>query len=693
MNEQLKIVISAEIDKLKKGCQDATKSIKEVGDSAEQTGNKSDSAFSKLGNAAKKAGTAVAKALAAGIAAAATGVAALVGAAVSGFAEYEQLVGGVETLFKNSASVVQSYAENAFKTAGLSANSYMETVTGFSASLLQSLGGDTAAAAKYADMAITDMADNANKMGSSMESLQNAYSGFAKQNFTMLDNLKLGYGGTKEEMQRLLKEAEKLSGIKYDISSYADIVEAIHVVQGEMEISGRTAEEVAEIYKNTGRTVQEQLGTTAKEAASTISGSVAMTKASWSNLITGIANDNADFGVLINNFVESASTAISNILPRVEIALNGVAMLIEELLPIIAARIPEIISSVLPQLLTAGVAIVNNLLEGILTALPSLISAVITIIPQLTDTLLALLPQLIQVGMQVIVQLINGLTQMLPKLLKSVVAIIPKVITALLDNIGILLEAAIELFLAIVEAIPEIIPELVDALPMIIDTVVSTLLDSIDLIVDGSIRLFEAVATAIPQALPKIIAALPQIITSITKGIIQATPKLLQAGLEMFTGFVNSILQSIPNIITAVGQIVNTVKTNLVEKLKSIVKFDWSLPKLKMPHVSITGKFSINPPSVPKFSISWYKLGGIFDSPTLFPWAGGVGGLGEDGAEAIVPLEKNTKWLDRLATMLNEKQGSQPIIMTVDGKTFAEISIDSINALTRQTGTLQLKLG
>jgi phage-related protein len=693
MNEQLKIVISAEIDKLKKGCQDATKSIKEVGDSAEQTGSKSDSAFSKLGNAAKKAGTLAAKALAAGIAAAATGVAALVGAVVNGFAEYEQLVGGVETLFKNSAGVVKSYAENAFKTAGLSANTYMETVTGFSASLLQSLGGDTAAAAKYADMAITDMADNANKMGTSMESLQNAYSGFAKQNFTMLDNLKLGYGGTKEEMQRLLIEAEKLSGIKYDISSYADIVEAIHVVQGEMEISGRTAEEVAEIYKNTGRTVQEQLGTTAKEAASTIAGSVAMTKASWSNLITGIANDNADFGALIDNFVESASTAMNNILPRVEIALNGVAMLIEELLPIIAARIPEIITSVLPQLLTAGVAIVNNLLEGIMTALPSLLSSVITIIPQLTDTLLALLPQLIQVGMQVIVQLINGLTQMLPKLLKSVVAIIPKVITALLDNIGILLEAAIELFLAIVEAIPEIIPALVDALPQIIDTVISTLLDSIDIIVEGSIKLFEAVATAIPQALPKIIAALPQIITSITKGIIQATPKLLQAGLELFTGFVNSILQSIPKVISAISQIVSTVKTNLVEKLKNIVKFDWSLPKLKMPHVSISGKFSINPPSVPKFSISWYKLGGIFDSPTLFPWAGGVGGLGEDGAEAIVPLEKNTKWLDRLATMLNEKQGSQPIIMTVDGKTFAEISIDSINALTRQTGSLQLKLG
>lgn len=192
---------------------------------------------------------------------------------LDGYGEFEQLVGGVETLFGASSDVVMNYANNAYKTAGLSANQYMETVTSFSASLLQSLGGDTEAAAQYADMAITDMADNANKMGTAMDSIQNAYQGFAKQNFTMLDNLKLGYGGTKEEMQRLLEDAEKISGIEYDISSYADIVDAIHTVQVEMGISGITAEEAAAAVASGAMTQEEAfaaMGTTAKEAATTI---------------------------------------------------------------------------------------------------------------------------------------------------------------------------------------------------------------------------------------------------------------------------------------------------------------------------------------------------------------------------------------------------------------------------------------
>ena len=203
----------------------------------DQASDKISSLSSKLGSGLATA----AKVGAAAVAAAGTAIVAIGKQAVEQYAEYEQLVGGVETLFKQSSDVVQQYAANAYKTAGMSANEYMETVTSFSASLLQSLGGDTEAASKYADMAITDMSDNANKMGTSMESIQNAYQGFAKQNYTMLDNLKLGYGGTKEEMQRLLDDAEKLSGVEYDISSYADIVDAIHVVQTEMGITGTTA--------------------------------------------------------------------------------------------------------------------------------------------------------------------------------------------------------------------------------------------------------------------------------------------------------------------------------------------------------------------------------------------------------------------------------------------------------------------
>ena len=216
-------------------------------------------------------------------------------ASVEAYAEYEQLVGGVETLFKDSADTVKEYAQEAYMTAGLSANEYMEQVTSFSASLLQSLGGNTKAAAEYGNQAVIDMADNANKMGTAIESIQNAYQGFAKQNYTMLDNLKLGYGGTKEEMERLLADAEKLSGIHYDISSFADITAAIHVIQEEMGIAGTTAE----------------------EAASTISGSIGMVKAAWQNLLVGMSDQNANVDELIQNLLNSFITAAENIIPTV----------------------------------------------------------------------------------------------------------------------------------------------------------------------------------------------------------------------------------------------------------------------------------------------------------------------------------------------------------------------------------------
>ena len=234
----------------------------------------------------------------AALTAAAAGIAALTKVSIEGYADYEQLAGGVDTLFKDTSDKVQEYAANAYKTAGLSANEYMETVTSFSASLLQSLGGDTEKAAQTADLAITDMADNANKMGTAMESIQNAYQGFAKQNYTMLDNLKLGYGGTKEEMQRLLDDAEKLSGKKFDLSSYADIVEAIHVVQTEMGVTG----------------------TTALEASSTIQGSIASMKAAWTNFIVGMADPEQDFDALLGGLVDSVVTVGDNLLPRIQMA-------------------------------------------------------------------------------------------------------------------------------------------------------------------------------------------------------------------------------------------------------------------------------------------------------------------------------------------------------------------------------------
>ena len=269
---------------------------------------------------------------------------------VSEYANYEQLVGGVETLFKGSANVVKNYANNAFRTAGLSANEYMETVTSFSASLLQSLGGDTEEAAKKADQAIRDMSDNANKMGSDMQSIQNAYQSFARGQYQLLDNLKLGYGGTKEEMQRLLEDAEAISGIHYDISSYADVVDAIHVIQTEMGITG----------------------TTAKEASETISGSINAAKAAWKNLLAGMGNKNADIDRLVKDFVDSVDTAMDNLMPVIDTALLAFGNILDKLGPIISERMPAFIETMTPIFVDGATAIA----EGVAESLPQIVAGI-----------------------------------------------------------------------------------------------------------------------------------------------------------------------------------------------------------------------------------------------------------------------------------------------------------------------------
>ena len=371
-----------------------------------------DQASSKIGNITKKLGGGLKTAAKIGTAAvsvASGAIVALTKQAVENYAEYEQLVGGVETLFKDSAGKVQEYASNAFRTAGMSANEYMSTVTSFSASLLQSLGGDTEAAANFADMAISDMSDNANKMGTSMEMIQNAYQGFAKQNYTMLDNLKLGYGGTKTEMERLVADAAKVdSSIDANSLSFGNIVAAINVVQKEMGI----------------------YGTTALEAEKTISGSISMTKSAWSNLITGVADDNADFEQLINNFVESVGVTASNILPRIQTALEGGGKLVEELVPVIIEQIPDIVEDTLPKMLKSGVKIIKTILEGISNDPDTIIDTVFDVIDVLIDGIIELLPQVLSTGILLLGKLAVGIIQAIPDLVKK----IPEIITAIIDE-------------------------------------------------------------------------------------------------------------------------------------------------------------------------------------------------------------------------------------------------------------------
>ena len=388
----------------------------------------SDKLSKGLATAAKVGGAAVT--------AAATGIGVLTKAAVKNYAEYEQLVGGVETLFKQNAITVKRYAENAYKNAGLSANEYMETVTSFSASLLQGLNGDTAKAARIANRAITDMSDNANKMGTSMEMIQNAYQGFAKQNYTMLDNLKLGYGGTAKEMARLINDSGVL-GESFKVTektvnevSFDKIIEAIGVVQDRMGITG----------------------TTAKEASETIAGSMAAAKSAWQNLVTGIADDNADFGQLVDNFVESVGTAANNIIPRIEVALTGAGKLVEELVPVIIEKVPDLVQNTLPSLLQSGLNMVLGIVQGITQNLPTLVA----------------------IGVDMLLTVIEGLIDAIPDLIDAIPEIVMAIVVTLGENAPKIFQAGAELLKAVTNGILSWIPKLVKNLPQILWAIVNT---------------------------------------------------------------------------------------------------------------------------------------------------------------------------------------------------------------------------
>lgn len=511
----------------------------EADEKIDKTGEKTSSLGQKLSSGLAT----VSKATVAGVAAGATAIVALGTQAISAYAEYEQLVGGVETLFKDSQSQVLEYANNAYKTAGMSANEYMETVTSFSASLLQSLDGDTSAAAEKADLAITDMSDNANKMGTSMESIQNAYQGFAKQNYTMLDNLKLGYGGTKEEMQRLLEDAEKISGVKYDLSSYADIVDAIHVVQTEMGITGTTSE----------------------EAASTIQGSIGMMKSAWENLVTGLADPDQDLGALMGNFTESVVTVGNNIIPRIQELLPRITEAVSSLIGTLSAQLPGIMSSVLPSLIEGA----TSLLTGLMEALPEALAVVADVAPIVINTLVPaiveLLPQIIDTGINIIVSLAQGITEAIPELLPAATEAIIQIAEMLTspDSIGSLIDAALEIILALVDGLVEAIPELVAAVPEIIDNLITAFTENLPKLIQAGIQITLAVTNGIIEALPQLISATPQLISSIARGIIENLPTILAAAPQIIAALCTGMVGAIPDLLAIVPQFFHAIADTL----------------------------------------------------------------------------------------------------------------------------------
>lgn len=325
--------------------------------SATQAEKEAEKSAQKIGDRAAKAGKIVGMAIGASITASASMVGKVAHDAFEAYGSYEQLAGGVETLFKDASDEVIKNAQNAFKTAQMSANEYMETVTSFSASLLQSLDGDTKKAAQYADSAVIDMADNANKMGTSMEAIQNAYAGFAKGNFTMLDNLKLGYGGTKTEMERLLKDAEKISGVKYDVSNFGDITQAIHVVQKEMGI----------------------MGTSAKEGSKTVQGSIATMKGAWGNFLTALGDPNGDIDKAMNDLFDSFQAVLDNAIPLLMRIFNKIVEALPKVIDMIVKALPDLIRLLLPALIRAavqiGVQLILHLPEIVMAIVEGLVQA------------------------------------------------------------------------------------------------------------------------------------------------------------------------------------------------------------------------------------------------------------------------------------------------------------------------------
>ena len=463
--------------------------------------------------------------------------------ALDSYANYEQLVGGVETLFalsdneikayanvygmsvdevksnneimKSSMNEVLGYALEAYKTAGLSANEYMETVTSFSAALLQSLGGDSFTASEKANQAIIDMSDNANKMGTDMSMIQSAYQGFAKGNYTMLDNLKLGYGGTKTEMERLLKDAQKISGVKYDLSSFADITEAIHVMQENMGIAG----------------------TTSNEASTTISGSLSSMKSAWSNLLTGIADDNTNFQGLIDNLVDSIVTVGDNIMPRVEIIIDGIVKLIMSL----SNRLVDY----MPKLLETGMSLLQTILDGFMSMLPELIPIAVQLINSLSSFILQNLPTILQAGITLLLELIKGISQALPELIPIAVRCIMDLVDTLLDNIDEIIECGIELLVALTDGIFNALPELISRLPEIIVKISAKLIELTPELLSCVLRLMVSLATGMVKSSVEMVTRIPQIIKSVVNAFNQHLKDMVNIGKNMVSGIWQGISGSI----------------------------------------------------------------------------------------------------------------------------------------------------
>ena len=479
-----------------------------------------DTAWSAISSMSGKAVGALKGVATVGLAGVGTAVAALAGvgkSALDAYATYEQAVGGVDTLFKGASGTVQKYAAEAYRTAGVSANEYMTQVTSFSASLISSLGGDTAKAAELGNTAMIDMSDNANKMGTDIETIQQTYQSLARGNYAMLDNLKLGYGGTKSEMERLIQDANKVkqaNGEMGDLSidKFSDVVQAIHIMQQQMGITG----------------------TTAKEAATTIEGSVGMMKAAWQNWLAELGKDNADINGLTKQLVDSVGTVIQNVGPRIAQIITGITAALPQLFASLGSTLPALVMQILPPVLGAlgqlGTMLLTSATTWITTSLPQLLA-------QFQSWVTSNLPSFLQTGLTMITNLLQGIVQALPQIASTAVI----VLTTLLDGLS--------------AQLPQLIPIGINA----VLNLVQGILNNLPQIIDSGLKLILGLAQGLINALPDLVGKVPILIGQLVGGIINRLPQILQAGVQLLGALANGFISSVPRLIGSIPGMVGQI--------------------------------------------------------------------------------------------------------------------------------------
>lgn len=686
-----------------KGVEETKKGIKDTANTAKEESSKIEKAVNKTGEIASKVG----KAAIIGATAAATAIGTITKFVIQHYAEYEQLAGGVETLFGAQGLSLKKYAQSigqtveqargkydqliqaqtevmnnakvAYKTAGMSANDYMNTITSFAAALKQSTANETEAA-KVANQTVIDMADNANKMGTNMEDIQNAYQGFSKQNYTMLDNLKLGYGGTKSEMERLLQEAEKLTGVHYDINNLSDVYNAIH-----------------EIQKNLGIT-----GTTAKEAMKTIDGAMKMTKASWDNLLTGLADPKQAVGPLISEFAKSLGILAKNVTPKIKEVFDALPNALIQITPqlmnmiidlapslILAAinlvagligALPGIISPIFSQLSSLiGSGMIDKIGQSISSNMPTLISKGLDMLLQFSQAVLTYLPVLVGMGMKLIFYLVQGLMSALPTLISKVPAIIANLADAFSNSAQTIFAWGVKIIAEIIKGLVMSIPSLIANIPKIIYAIFAVwnainwwnlgkgLINGIKngiTSMGGSLtstakNLFESLKNNVSNIFNNIKKVIESPIFG-AKTKVLAIIGELQNGVRVGFNFIKSHASSVWNgiknaIMSPMNTAANFVKA-IINKIKGFFNFRISWPHIPLPHFNIKPNGwnvgDLLKGKIPSLGIKWYAQAMdnpmILDAPTIFGMSNGqMLGAGEAGAEVVAGRDTLMKMINQ----------------------------------------------